>query len=527
VLDQPIVLLFTYRADEVNAGLSHWLVQLTRARLAHEFTLTHLSRQDVATMVRLIFALNRPVREEFLDEIYPLTEGNPFFVEEVLRTLVESKQLVYGEQGWGCNPQREWRVPSTLQAAVQQRVALLSGATQRTVMLAAVVGRSFDFSLLQRLTNLDEPMLVNQLKELIAAHLIVEESAERFAFRHALTRQAIYARLLVRERKTLHHTVAETLERAAVEAPDLAALAYHYGEAEMWDEVLHYAQRAGEQAQSCSVLPAAVEHFTHALQAARHLGVSPPPILYRRRGMALAALGKIAEARSDLEKVWQLVHISDAHQAQAEHPPKHRYWVDAPTIPEPFAAATPAGNEPLISSSTKQQDEALAACQQIIKAAHALAYDNDSGHAFDLRPLLWRVQVVQAKLHLNQGEHAEAEGALARARTQVEGVAAALPEVTLRQQFEQTAFAIMATVATHVKCVAPKENSAGLTRREHEVALCIAQGKSNRAIAETLVVSERTVESHVGRILGKLGFTSRSQVVAWVHEQKRPINQPF
>lgn len=55
-----------------------------------------------------------------------------------------------------------------------------------------------------------------------------------------------------------------------------------------------------------------------------------------------------------------------------------------------------------------------------------------------------------------------------------------------------------------------------LTRREREVAQLIAHGLSNRAIAETLVITERTVEGHVSNILAKLGFRSRARIAAWV-----------
>ena len=96
--------------------------------------------------------------------------------------------------------------------------------------LAAVAGRHFDFALLQALTELDEAQLLRLLKELIAAQLIVEESAEQFAFRHALTQQAVYAQLLVRERKVLH---ARLPRPSSVSTPrrieaHLADLASHY-----------------------------------------------------------------------------------------------------------------------------------------------------------------------------------------------------------------------------------------------------------------------------------------------------------
>jgi DNA-binding CsgD family transcriptional regulator len=55
-----------------------------------------------------------------------------------------------------------------------------------------------------------------------------------------------------------------------------------------------------------------------------------------------------------------------------------------------------------------------------------------------------------------------------------------------------------------------------LTGRERDVARLLAAGRSNREIADTLVISEGTVEVHVKHILSKLGMRSRSQVAAWV-----------
>ena len=62
--------------------------------------------------------------------------------------------------------------------------------------------------------------------------------------------------------------------------------------------------------------------------------------------------------------------------------------------------------------------------------------------------------------------------------------------------------------------------AAGLTRREREVAELIGQGMTNKEIAASLVVSQRTAESHVEHILVKLGFTSRVQIAAWLAEHR-------
>ena len=129
---------------------------------------------------------------------------------------------------------------------MHQRSDHLSGSARQLLVLAAVAGRRFDFAVLQQVTHYDEQQLLTLMKELMNAQLVVEESAEQFAFRHALTRQAIYTELLVRERKALHRTIAETMEylyAGALEA-HLAELAYHFSEAGVFEKALSYASEA-------------------------------------------------------------------------------------------------------------------------------------------------------------------------------------------------------------------------------------------------------------------------------------------
>ena len=71
--------------------------------------------------------------------------------------------------------------------------------------------------------------------------------------------------------------------------------------------------------------------------------------------------------------------------------------------------------------------------------------------------------------------------------------------------------------AAHAAHVA-RQAAGGLTAREREVARLIARGKTNRAIAKELVLSERTVEGYVSSLLAKLSFETRSQIAAWAAE---------
>lgn len=318
VTSHPILLLLTYRSEDVHPSLHRFLAELDRGRLGTELALESLSPHEADTMLQAIFGLNRPVRADFLDAIYALTEGNPFFIEEVLGSLLATGDIYRAGGLWGRKEIEEIRIPRSVQDAVQHRVGQLEESAREVLVLAAVAGRRFDFGLLQALTQHEEHELLGLVKELIGAQLVVEESAERFAFRHALTRQAVYARLLARERTALHRRIGEAVEQLRADVLDLHLedLAYHFHEARDWERTLKYAQRAGERARALYAPRAAIEHFTCALEAARHLAVVPGPRLYRARGQAYETLGDFERARADYEAALELA--GEAHERRAE-----------------------------------------------------------------------------------------------------------------------------------------------------------------------------------------------------------------
>src|SRR5262249_17329709 len=157
-------------------------------------------------------------------------------IEEVLSSLLAASERVDAEGAWKLKSLGQLHIPPSIQDAVQQRVDHLSEEARHVVRVAAVAGRRFDFALLQQVTHHDEPHLLLYIKELMAGQLVVEESAEQFAFRHALTQQAVSAQLLVRERKALHRTIAQALEQVSAPVLDarLADLASHFYEAGEW-----------------------------------------------------------------------------------------------------------------------------------------------------------------------------------------------------------------------------------------------------------------------------------------------------
>ena len=314
----PILLLLTFRPDELTPGLRHCLAELDRGRVSIELVLTRFDPGETQAMIATIFAQEKPVQTEFVAAIHQLTDGNPFFIEETLKVLVTSGGIFPAFGGWTRKPIDELQIPRSVEDTVQRRTQRLSEPARTLLNLAAVAGRRFDFNLLHALTGYTETELALLLKELMAAQLVSEETSDRFAFRHALTRQAVYNQLLRRERRTQHDTIAQTLAQMAGAGEDvpLTDLAYHFFAAERWDKAITYARLAGEQAQKLFAPHAAAEQFTRALTAYQKARQEPPPDLYHARAQAYDRLGEFDQARTDYEQAQLIARRHQDHQSE-------------------------------------------------------------------------------------------------------------------------------------------------------------------------------------------------------------------
>lgn len=320
ISSQPILLLLTFRSDETTPELTHFLAELDRERLGTEFALKPMNSPEVGQMLQAILDSPQapPVSKDFLDTVFTLTEGNPFFIEEILKALSAEGDISYADGIWDRKEINPLHIPRTIQDAVQRRTQRLDERTVQALTLASVMGRRFDFRLLQELLEVDEADLMSMLKQLIAAQLVVEESVDHFAFRHALTREAIYTTLLLRERQALHHRVAEVTERlyAASIDPHRGDLSYHYYTAGEWEKALHYSQQAGERARRLYSQREAIVYYSRALVAARHLGTPVETELLSARGHAYRILGDFRSALDDFEQARKLAQEQQDGKAE-------------------------------------------------------------------------------------------------------------------------------------------------------------------------------------------------------------------
>jgi DNA-binding CsgD family transcriptional regulator len=296
---QSLLLLLTLRTEDASPIAIDLRTTLDQRRLITELALTPLDAGDVSAMVGCLLGDAPPAQT--METIVDLAEGNPFFVEEVVRTTLAP--------GRGPLQHAAVGVPRTVHDAVQRRVHRLGEPARQVLELAAVAGRRFDFELLQRVLGISEGELLSIVKDLIAAQLVVEDTDYRFAFRHALTRQAVYADLLGRERRGLHGDVLAALEQT--EAPAVEELAYHAYSAGEWPRAVSYGAQAGQRALSMHAPRAAGEHFGHAVEAAQKLAQPTSPEVFRGRGQAHHSLGEFESARLDYEAAFAAATACD------------------------------------------------------------------------------------------------------------------------------------------------------------------------------------------------------------------------
>ena len=205
------------------------------------------------------------------------TEGNPFFLEESVRALVETGVLV-GERGAYRleHALQSLQVPATVQAVLAARIDRLQPEEKRLLQTAAVIGMEVPLPLLQAIAEAPEESLQRSLAQLQATEFLYETRLfpeHEYTFKHALTHEVAYGSLLLERRRVLHARIVQALEVLAGDrvAEQVERLAHHALRGEVWDKALAYCRQAGEKVIARSAYREAVEYFEQALGALPHL----------------------------------------------------------------------------------------------------------------------------------------------------------------------------------------------------------------------------------------------------------------
>lgn len=262
----PILVVGTLREAEarLHPQLADALAHLTRR--GRRLPLRGLREGDVAELVERVSG-ERP-GERAIKAIHSATEGNPFFVDEVVRLLSAEGSLTDA-----ADPRAAVRIPDGVRETIRHRLDPLPDAAREALATAAVIGRDFPVATLQRVTELDQDELDAALGHALDAGVLVERPGAlgRYGFSHGLIRETIYNDLGPQRRGRLHRAVGLALEElhAADVEPHLAELAHHFFEAVASGELaraIDYSVRAGERAMGLVAYEEAAGHFERALQ---------------------------------------------------------------------------------------------------------------------------------------------------------------------------------------------------------------------------------------------------------------------
>jgi tetratricopeptide (TPR) repeat protein len=267
----PLLILLGYRMDppipEPWRDLAH------AARVA----IGELAPEDSVALVR---ALLRDEPPPALTELIEKAQGNPFFIEEVVRGLVESGAIERSDDGWRLTRELdEATMPDSIEGVITARLDRLEDRSREVLQVAAVVGRRFSYPVLSNVVSRRDG-LQDQLRLLSNTDLILPEAIERelaYLFRHALTRDVAYEAILYARRRDLHRRVAQQIEQLYPDRLDeqLALLARHYLLAEDWGPAFDYHLRAGRQAQGRYANREAITLYERALQIVPRLERAP------------------------------------------------------------------------------------------------------------------------------------------------------------------------------------------------------------------------------------------------------------
>jgi len=244
------------------------------------------------------------------DMIVERADGNPFFIEELIRSLIETKQLMRENSHWkAVGEDAKVSLPNTLRGVLNARIDRLPELSKHVLQDASVIGRVFDLQILKRLTNLNGG-LDSHIQYLNEATLI-EPSRDEYMFRHVLIQEAAYDSILIKNRVELHRQIGEALEELHANRVEEFAplLAYHFYTAQD-SRSLKYDILAGEKSARLYANAEAVTHFSRAIEVAKRNGKENELItkLHTQLGSVLELSGRYEQALQNYDEMQVFGH---------------------------------------------------------------------------------------------------------------------------------------------------------------------------------------------------------------------------
>jgi class 3 adenylate cyclase/tetratricopeptide (TPR) repeat protein len=308
--DHKILMISAYRPE----GAPPWAQGTHYQRLGLET----LSFNASIRLVRNILG-GLPLAPEIEKKIVEKTGGNPFFVEEIVRDLLDRGDLVKsGDQYIGNRPIDQLEIPNTIQGVLAARMDRLSEDLKQTMQVASVIGRDFAFRLLKSIMELGEELQV-RLTNLVGLEILYEKALYpelEYIFKNVLTQEVAYESLLKQRRQEIHGRIARAIEELYADRLEqhYELLAYHYGRSGEAEKAIEYLMLAAEKSNQNKAAQAACEFFKQALKVVESAHISLDPEKDRRihQGLASASVD-IGDINTALENYRKAMEACQKH----------------------------------------------------------------------------------------------------------------------------------------------------------------------------------------------------------------------
>ena len=312
-----------YRETELDRAhpLARALVDWNRERLVTRITLRRFGVEE--TNEQLSALLGENVSAEFGNAVHRETEGNPFFIEEVLKGLIEQGSVRRESGRWKRCEVGELVIPQSVKETIGNRLDRVGDQTNEVLRIAAVLGKTFSFDELQAAAdNISEDVLLDALDESTTAQLINSTGSESFTFTHDKIREVLYEELNPIRRRRLHRHAAEGLKRrGGTSACAVERLAYHYIQAGDYENGLIYAKRAAAEAEKVFAIDEVIAAYGRARDCAEALGLTEEQLaLEESIGKTYLLHGDLIPAGEHFERAMKLTmdpHVRARLQTEA------------------------------------------------------------------------------------------------------------------------------------------------------------------------------------------------------------------
>ena len=289
-------------------------------------TLSELSRDDSAAIASAVLGVQR-LSSDLQQLVEEKSDGNPFLVEEVVRSLEERGLLVHhGDQADVRRPTAKLDVPDRVQEVLLGRIERLDRGAREVLAVAAVIGRQFSRRVLDRVLSATAP-LDDVLRALRSAELIHSTSVwpeEIYVFRHAITQEVAYDAQGSAERTALHGRIGDAIESLYADrlSEQLGVLAYHFTRAEKWEKALTFLVGAAQRAERAFATREALALYDEALRASGHLagGAGEPDTLiaiHEARARLYFVISEFEQSAAEGERILALARLTGDRAKEA------------------------------------------------------------------------------------------------------------------------------------------------------------------------------------------------------------------